>query len=280
MALQIVPIAGAFVCAYLLYDRIAGRDAGLEWQMLGGVASFVVLFVALRIIDDLDDLERDHPAGECTAPRRALLRSRLLAGAACCLVLIAVLNVGKWHALTSAAAGIVLAIAAPFGFKRLFPRSLAVGALLFEGAPFVFFLYCYCFWRDLSGADVALPAVTCVAGLFWTGYEFWKFSRKVHSAATQPYFLSPRGIRLALNAFLVLALVANLQLARIAALSPAYKIYAAAVPLAFLAWLNTTWHGATSTQRDRQRPLWAGMAFVVALELVLLAELLPLLAST
>jgi hypothetical protein len=280
LALQIVPIAGAFACSYLLYERIAGHVTALNWDLLGGVASFVALFVELRLIDDLDDLDRDHPAAECTAARRSsLLRSRLLAGVAACVILIAVLNFGKWHALTSAAAGTVLAIAAPFGFKRLFPRSFAVGSLLFEGAPLAFFVYCYCFWRDLSGTALGLAAVACVVGLFWTGYEFWKFSRKVHSDAMQPYFLSAQGIRLALNAFLVTALVANLQIARVAALSPAYTIYAAALPLTFLAWLNATWRGAASPRGRQQRPLWAGMTFVAALELVLLAELLPMLGS-
>ena len=277
LASQAVPIAGAFLCSYLLYGRIAGEGTALDWSLLGGLGSFIALFVELRLIDDLDDLERDCPVGEYTAARRSALRARLLTSLATCMTLITVLNFAKWHALMAAAAATALAFAAPFGFKRLFPRSLAVGSLVFEGAPFLIFAYCYFFWRDADGSELRFVAAFCVAGLFWTGYEFWKFSRKVHTAAMQPYFLSPRGIRAALNALLVLALAANVALARFAELSDAYTTYAIALPLAWFVWVNASWPIATSEQSGIRRPLWAGMTFVGALELGLLVELLPTL---
>jgi hypothetical protein len=150
---------------------------------------------------------------------------------------------------------------------------------VFEGAPLLVFAYCYFFWRDAGGPELPLAAAGCVAVLFWTAYEFWKFSRKVHTTAMQPYLLSPRGIRAALNAFLALALVANLTLARCAGLSNAYTLYAAALPLTWLVWLNASWPVAASKPSVIRRPLWAGMTFVGALELGLLLELLPLPGS-
>lgn len=278
-AAQTIPIAGAFLCSYLLYGRLAGESTGLDWRVLGGIVSFIALFAQLRLIDDLDDLERDHPAGQCTAARRSALRTRLLAGLATCMTLIIILNFAKGRALMAAAAATALGLAAPFGFKRLFPRSLAVGSLVFEGAPFIVFAYCYFFWRDLGGRELPLAAAGCVAVLFWTAYQFWKFSRKVHTTAMQPYFLSPHGIRAALTALLVLALAANLALARCAGLSNAYAIYAAALPLAWLIWLNASWPAAASERRSTDRPLWAGMTFVGTLEFGLLLELVPLLGS-
>jgi hypothetical protein len=279
LASQAAAIAGAFFCSYLLYGRIAGDSPALGWRLVGGVASFVVLFAQLRLIDDLDDLERDHPAGQCSATRRSVLRARLLAGLAACLIVIAVLNFAKWHALMAAAAATALAFAAPFGFKRMFPRSLAVGWLVFEGAPFLIFAYGYFFWRDAGGSELRFVAAACVAGLFWTGYEFWKFSRKAHTDAMQPYFLSPRGLRVALNTFLILALALNLALARIAQLSGVYTTYAIALTLAWLVWLNASWPAAAGTQGGVRRPLWAGLTFVGALELGLLLEFLPLPGS-
>jgi hypothetical protein len=92
----------------------------------------------------------------------------------------------------------------------------------------------------------------------------------------QPYFLSPRGIRAALNGFLVLALAANLAVARFAGLSDAYTAYAAVLPLGWLVWLNASPPPGATAQGGGRRPLWAGMTFVGALELGLLAELLPL----
>jgi hypothetical protein len=272
-------IVGAFLCSYLLYGRIAGDSAALDWSLLVGAGTFVTLFAQLRLIDDLDDLERDHPIGQWTAARRSALRARLLASLAACVTLIAILNFGKWHALMVAAAATALAFAAPFGFKRLFPRSLAVGSLLFEGAPFLILVYCYFFWRDAGGPELPFAAAACVSGLFWAGYEFWKFSRKVHTNAMQPYFLAPQGIRAALNAFLVLVLVANLALAQFAQLLHAYRTYAIALPLVWLVWLNATWRVAASEQSDTRRPLWAGLTFVGALEIGLLVELLPLFGS-
>jgi hypothetical protein len=279
LAPQALPIAGAFLCSYLLYGRIAGDGTAPGWNVLGGIASLLALFALLRLVDDLDDLERDHPAGRCSAARRSALRSRLIAGIWACIALVVVLNVTAWHALVAAAAATALVFAGPFGFKPLFPRRLALGSAVFEGAPFLIFAYCYFFWRSAGGPALPFLAASSVAGLFWAGYEFWKFSRKVHSAAMQPYFLAPRGIRLALNALLVLALAANLAVARFAGLSNAYTIYAAALPVGWLVWLNGAWPAAASEQGGIRRPLWAGMSFVGALELGLLVELLPMPGS-
>jgi hypothetical protein len=279
LAPQALPIAGAFLCSYLLYGRIAGDGTAPGWNVLGGIASLLALFALLRLVDDLDDLERDHPAGRCSAARRSALRARLIAGIWVCIALVALLNVAAWPALIAAAAATALAFAGPFGFKPLFPRRLALGSVVFEGAPFLNFAYCYFFWRSAGGPELPFVVAACVAGLFWAGYEFWKFSRKVHTDAMQPYFLSPRGIRAALNAFLVLALATNLALARFAGLSDAYMTYAAALPLAWLVWLNASWPIAASEQTGTRRPLWAGMPFVGALELGLLVELLPIPGS-
>ncbi len=279
LASQSVPIAGAFLCSCLLYGCIADHCTVPGWSLLGGVATFFALFVQLRLIDDLDDLDRDYPAGQCTGASRSAIRARLLASLAVCAMLITLLNLDKRQALGAAAAATALAFAAPFGFKRMFPRSLAVGSLLFEGAPCLIFAYCYFFWRDAGGAALPFAAAASVTGLFWTGYEFWKFSRKVHTSAMQPYFLSPRGIRAALNALLVLALIANLALARFAGLSEIYTTYALALPLAWLMWLNASWPGADGESKGMRRPLWAGMSFVGALELGLLVELLSMTGS-
>jgi len=178
----------------------------------------------------------------------------------------------------TAAAATALAFAAPFGFKRLFPRRLAIGSLFFEGAPLLIFAYGYAYWRDAGGAGLPVAVAACVPLLFWSGYEFWKFSRKIHTTAMQPYFLARRGIRIALNVFLAVALLANVALAHFAPLSHAYTIYAVALPLAWIAWLNCSW--AAHARNDARRPLWAGLTFVGALELGLLAALLPIPGSS
>ena len=273
LAAQLAPIVGAFVCSQLLYARIAGHPHGLDLGILGGLATFFLLFVVLRFVDDLDDLKRDHPLEVHGEAERSALRGRLVTGLAATVTGIVLLNVDDPHALAAALGACVLAFAAPFGFKRLFPRSLAAGSLVFEGAPLAIFGYGYFFWRDAGGPQLFPAAAACVVILFWAGYEFWKFSRKVHSTAMQPYFLSPRGIRRALNAFLAVALLANLALLGFAPFSLPYSICATALPLAWLVWMNASWTAAGARSCGMRRPLWAGMAFVAAMEAGLLAEL-------
>ena len=192
LAAQLAPIVGAFVCSQLLYARIAGHPHGLDLGILGGLATFFLLFVVLRFVDDLDDLKRDHPLEVHGKAERSALRGRLVTGLAATVTGIVLLNVDDPHALAAALGACVLAFAAPFGFKRLFPRSLAAGSLVFEGTPLAIFGYGYFFWRDAGGPQLVPAAAACVVILFWAGYEFWKFSRKVHSTAMQPASFSRR----------------------------------------------------------------------------------------
>ncbi|MGF6873759.1 hypothetical protein [Paraburkholderia sp. MM5477-R1] len=267
LAADAVPIAGAFVCSLLLYGRIAGVAIEPGWRLLAGLASFFLLFVQLRLIDDLDDLERDYPTGHALSARRA----RLIASLAASAILLVALNAGMGHARTAAAAATALAFAAPFVFKRLLPTNALLCLPVFEGAPFAIFIYGFFLWRDVAGRELSFYVVVCVAGSMWTGYEFWKFSRKVGTTALQPYLLSARAIRVALNALLILALGINVSLSRLASLSQTYAIYAATLPLVWLVWLNASWPGPASRPG---RPRWAGTRFIVAVELGLLAGLL------
>ncbi|WP_429360533.1 hypothetical protein [Paraburkholderia sp. MM5496-R1] len=266
-----MPIAGAFVCSLLLYGRIAGVAIEPGWRLLAGLASFFLLFVQLRLIDDLDDLERDYPAGHALLARREARRTRLVASLAASAILLVALNTGMGHARTAAAAATALAFAAPFVFKRLLPTHPLLCLPFFEGAPFAIFMYGFFLWRDVAGRELSFYVVVCVAGSMWTGYEFWKFSRKVGTTALQPYLLSARAIRVALNALLILALGINVSLSRLASLSQTYSIYAATLPLVWLVWLNASWPGPASRPG---RPRWAGTRFIVAVELGLLAGLL------
>lgn len=271
LAAEAVPIAGAFVCSLLLYGRIAGVAIEPGWRLLAGLASFFLLFIQLRLIDDLDDLERDYPAGHALLARREARRTRLVASLAASAILLVALNTGMGHARTAAAAATALAFAAPFVFKRLLPTHPLLCLPVFEGAALAIFMYGFFLWRDVAGRELSFYVVVCVAGSMWTGYEFWKFSRKVGTTALQPYLLSARAIRVALNALLILALGINVSLSRLASLSQTYSIYAATLPLVWLVWLNASWPGPASRPG---RPRWAGTRFIVAVELGLLAGLL------
>src|SRR5262249_1367059 len=142
LASQAVPIAGAFYCSCLLYDGIARRlgmaDAmPVAWTWLAGAASLLLLFVVLRLVDDLGDGDRDCPTA--SAAQRATRRTQLRAGIAACMVTIGALNHAHPDALLAVIAASALAFGGPFWFKRHFANRLALASLLFEGAPLLVF---------------------------------------------------------------------------------------------------------------------------------------------
>ena len=285
LAGQLAPIVLAFFCSYLLYGRIADNldTIGIAYQngeWTRGLASFVVLFLLLRMVDDLDDVDRDFADIPDSEGERSALRKRLRAGVIGCIAILALLNHASMYGLVGALSASALMLAAPFLFKRYFPQQRALGFPVFEGAPLLIFAYVYLYWRDITGTALPWIAVASVTTTFWVGYEFWKFSRKVHTGAMQPYLLSPHGIRIALNAFLLAGVVSNIALAWTARLlSVGYITYAVAVPVLLGVWLNASWSGASQSRHAQRRPLWAGMTMIWALELGILSQLLPLLAS-
>jgi len=189
------------------------------------------------------------------------------------MVTIGALNHAHPHALCAVIAASALAFAGPFWFKRHFANRLALASLLFEGAPLLVFAYIYFYWRDTTGTALPASAAAPVIALFWIGYEFWKFSRKVHSHAMQPYLLSSGGVRVVLNLLLAAALIANVALARAAMSSLGYAAYAVFVALGMCLWLNSTWP-AVDPPIPQRRPLWAAMTLVWAIELGVLMQIL------
>jgi hypothetical protein len=280
---QLAPIVLAFFCSYLLYGRIADNleTVAIAYQIgawTRGLASFVVLFLLLRLVDDLDDVDRDFAGIPDSEARRSALRKRLRAAVIGCIAILAVLNYAHMYGLVGALSASALMLAAPFLFKRYLPEQRALGFPVFEGAPLLIFAYVYWYWRDVTGTALPWIAIASVISTFWFGYEFWKFSRKLHTDAMQPYLLSARGIRIALNALLLAAAVSNIALAWTAALlSVVYITYAVTLPVLLGVWLNASWPGAWQSRRAQRPPLWAGMMMIWALELGIVSQLLPLL---
>jgi hypothetical protein len=283
LAGQLAPIVLAFFCSYLLYGRIADNRETVELAcQIGawtpGLASFVVLFLLLRLVDDWDDVDRDFAGIPDSEAQRSALRKRLRVAVIGCIAILAVLNHSHIDALVGVLSASALMLAAPFLFKRYLPRQRALAFPVFEGAPLLIFAYVYWYWRDVTGTALPWIAVASVITTFWVGYEFWKFSRKVHTDAMQPYLLSAHGIRIALNALLLAATVSNIALVWTAALlSVGYITYAVAVPVLLGAWLNASWSRASQSRPAQRRPLWAGLMMIWALELGIASQLLSLL---
>src|SRR5690606_9072529 len=149
------------------------------------------------------------------------------------------LNAANVGGLLAVCAATALAYCGPFVVKRWFPPRpafLVLAFVVFEGAVAAIFWFLAMYWSR-PGTALA-PLCTSATLAFWLAYEFWKFSRKVHLNAFQPYFLERRGIRVALSAFLVCSLPAHATLAAHAELSPEGRIFLVAFPLVLLGWVN------------------------------------------
>jgi hypothetical protein len=276
VASVLLPLTLAFLCSHALNSGGAAR-VDLNWALFRGLATFLLLFVQLRLIDDLDDLEADLRALRASAPPPPpRIRARLRAALVVVFSLLLTLNAAHGATLAIAVvAATLLSYAGPFGIKRHLPARppvLVLAFVVFEGAPACFFAYV-----SLNAGAGASPgagtaiAVPCLAA-FWLAYEYWKFSRKAHLPASHPYLLSRRGVRRALTALMVVAAAANAALASRAGFGTVAMAYVVAVPLGLCAWLNRRWTPAASGAGSP--PLWSGMAYMFLLDAGIGLELL------
>lgn len=265
----VLPLLLAFACSSTIYVELHG--AAPAKSAVVGAVTFLLLFVQLRLIDDLDDLDRDHAAQD-----REALGRRLRLTLPCVLALLFALNAGRGAALAAVAVGSALSYLGPFVVKRALPPRpvfLGLAFLVFEGAPASFFAYVYVYWLESAPSSTARLGAS-VTVVFWLAYEFWKFSRKAHLVAFQPYFLGARGLRKALTALLACAAAANLALARGAGFGRGATLYLVALPLALTVWLRWSLPRLTPTATASSPPLWSGMAYMVLLEAGIAVELL------
>ena len=271
---QLLPIILMIITAWLLYPRIGGVGIRFGWGFVSSLLTTLLLFIQLRLVDDLDDLEEDHlhQSGEA----RDQLRQRLKRTLCAIPVMMLLLNFDYPGVLLTIVITTLLSYAAPFYVKR-YCHSMLFGSLVYEGAPAMIFVALYFSWHDsLGGPMLSATAVVAVTLLFLSGYEFWKFSRKVHSTAMQPYLLPPDKIRLALNLMLLFSLLINSAVAAVAGLSTAYRLFALVLPMLFLFWLNRHWADESAVVERQSAPSWSGMRYMTIINLVLIFELLLL----
>ncbi|MBF9129927.1 hypothetical protein I0C86_13280 [Plantactinospora sp. S1510] len=234
-------------------------------------ATFVLLFVQLRLVDDIDDFHRDAATDRSPAAGR---RSHLQAGLVATIGLTVLLTMRHWPALLTALAATAAMLLAPrvVNHPRL-PGHRILLPIVYEGAPLLIMVYAYAGWRTYADSAASPVLVFGVTGLYWTAYEFWKFSRKLDDAGYRPYGLGPRGRLVALAVLLAVAECCVALIYASHSLPPIVVGYAAAVPLGFGAWI-AAWIGTArsgSRPGSRPRPAWAGLSFAFVLQVGLLA---------
>jgi hypothetical protein len=171
-----------FMCPYVIYSR-AARDAVSLVPAVLGVATYLLLFLELRLADDLDDYAADQPGDDQAGTSPARLRGLLTAAAA----LAVMLNLGS--PLAAATVLAATAAAGPPLLKRTIVTRTWVLALSYEAAPLLLAVYPYVAWRAAHASSPSARLVFSGSALVWTLYEYWKFSRSQHDGPAVPHGL-------------------------------------------------------------------------------------------
>ncbi|MEU9186126.1 hypothetical protein AB0D14_16565 [Streptomyces sp. NPDC048484] len=276
-----IAVLATFVCAYALYCRAGGGGGG--WTAPVGAVSFVLLFLQMRLIDDLDDCASDAQGGSVDEVRRR--RRALLWALASVVAAVCALNAPWPAACALAVVAVALTALTPFVLRRfLISRRYLLG-IAYEIGPAIVLLYVYAFWTETSGRTLPLGAVVTATVLLWTGYEFWKFSRKIGLAEFQPYGLSWGGATVTLRVLLAAAAAAAVLLAVLTRVSPVLPLYTCVLCAAFALWIARepapADPGRYAPVNPRvPLPRWRGLPFVALLQAgIVLTAVLPLRPS-
>jgi hypothetical protein len=275
---RVLVIGLTFCSLYFLYQRTSGASDPLRWSdAWPGLATFYLLFLQLRLVDDIADVDVDHhprtPVRNLRRVRRSLWGGLLLA-----TIVVALLNRDRLS-LAVALSALACMLATYLGFKTKARGSEAQGGLrtlggfllsaAYEVAPFLMFLYVYFSWAALSNRSLSIPVPLVFTAVFWAGYEFWKYSRATSLKGDARGFAAAEP-RVVLVAILCISFVSQLAAYWLARLPSSYPFYASALCLGFavILWRSKSGSGG----RDAANPWRArsGLLFVVALNLGLL----------
>jgi hypothetical protein len=267
-------VLSAYVCAYLLYGRIAG---GLQFgsaAVVGG-ATFVLLFLVRRIVDDVEDLRDDLAARGLSLDgdgRRQL--NGLLAGALTVAAAVAALN-AWWTDLLLASVGVLAWFPVATVLKRTLTANRLVRFGINETCPLAILVYAYIAWSQVGGR-LSTAAVVSTVVLFWSSYCVWNFTRKLGTVGWTPWDMTLPRLRWALFGFVLLCAGASGAVQIHADLTAAYLAYTTLLVTGFVAWMSLDWPkivSAAHAARDIAPP-WRGLLFPAGVQLGVLFALL------
>jgi hypothetical protein len=289
---QVVSVCVVVTLSYLLYGRMADTTP-VGYEPFGAAAVVVVLFLQIRLVEDL---EIDYSGGELIGeigrrrrPPRADRSTRvvvadgrvvptastLVAATALTTVVACALSAPMGAAVVAAAlatTAVLLLSGLLLRIRRL-PRIFGT-VLFFELVPALAIAYVYFAWRAASGDDLAVRDVVSVAGLFWTNWQFWKLSRGIGKYDVERvYGLAPRATCAALLGVVALALALQVALHSAADLSLAYLVYAIALSAVFAVAIARTVRELGRPEGLDGQPRWVGLPFAHAVIAGIVAQL-------
>jgi hypothetical protein len=260
-------ILGVYLALQSVYLHSAAH-ARVHWpELSAGAAAFGLLFIQLRLVDDIDDFDNDALGRSGSQ----VSRRRLVATLGIVMALVILLSLWSWRALTDVLGVSLLMFLAPVMAKRQgLPLRRPLLALFYEGAPALIVLYGYLAWSTYSGGSSPWYVTACTTALFWAGYEFWKFSRKLDQPGYRPYDIGLPGRYAALFYLLIFAELNSVALFIGNRMPRPVLLFGLLLPLLFIAWL-WAWRRMEPTAAAARGPAWSGLTFVCVLAVGLLA---------
>jgi 4-hydroxybenzoate polyprenyltransferase len=123
---RVLVIGLTFCCLYFLYESAAGASHPLRWrEALSGLTTFFLMFLQLRLVDDIADVDVDYPSQTCLKNLRRVRRS-LWSGLFLVAGIVVLLN-RDWIALAVALLALVFMLATYLGFKTTTSRLAVLG---------------------------------------------------------------------------------------------------------------------------------------------------------
>ncbi|MEH2500352.1 hypothetical protein V1294_006831 [Bradyrhizobium sp. AZCC 1678] len=208
---ELASLAAAYFCMSLLFQRAAGERLNSQ-EFLTVLFAFWGLFLQLRLMDDLADMADDRD-GRFSSDSRY---SKLAMGLALAVTSVAIVLLSRTLAALSVfVLAFGVALLGEFHAKRRIDAATSknqIGLLhwlslaaLYEGAPLLMFLYPMAAWQSPPRISVAPQYQLLIALLFWSAYEFWKYSRHVTHPQWNSYGFEWTGTRRVLLSILILS---------------------------------------------------------------------------
>lgn len=257
--------------AFFLFDAIHSGRTHVSLAPLVAGATLSLLYLQVRILDDLDTYYIVGPDADiANATPRGLVAGEAVAA-------ILTLTVNRGAALAAAATVVAVMVAAELVMRRWLPGFIAIvfGRIpLFDIAPMAAFAYVYVQWRMTRGATMSPIDVGVVVVLYWLFWEIWKFSRNIgkhdFEGIYRPYRLEWPEIRMMLVAMTV---AAALLTARLSMIAPLNEIFVAGVAL-FSLWYVLL--ARPTGKPEVVRPWWRGLFYPGVMAIALFVHMIVL----
>jgi hypothetical protein len=238
------------------------------------VAAFLLMFLLLRLVDDLDDVSVDYPDDAEAA--RSRYRHLGLGYVVVCALFIG-LQLSAPGALVILGAFVVVSGVTLILLKRWMRPRRALLCLGYEGMPLLAMALPWVQWRVGAEGPVSLGMAAALTVLFWGCYEVWKFARRAAIAGYEPYRLAWPQRRRLLLAILLADVALGIALTAVSGPGAGLGFGFAGLAAIFSAWI------LVGPKREGQAPAvswlppvgYAGLAYVFCFELLNVVFLVP-----